>query len=143
MIDVKDIKVANNYTYIYTGSPHHIIEVENLEKIDVNQEGATIRYSELYGKEGCNINFIKQINNNSFQIRTYERGVEAETLSCGTGATAAAIAMFHNQKTQSNSINIEVLGGKLQIKFLKSDNLYNNVFLIGEALQVFQGTIEI
>jgi diaminopimelate epimerase len=143
MIDVNILKVENDYTYVYTGSPHHVLEVENLTNTDVNKNGATIRYSNLYGKEGCNINFVKQINENSFQIRTYERGVEGETLSCGTGATAVAIAMFHNQRTKSNSINIEVLGGKLQIKFEKVANFYKDVFLIGEALQVFQGTIEI
>jgi diaminopimelate epimerase len=143
MIDVNNVKLVNDYTYVYTGSPHHIIEVENLEKINVNQYGAAIRYSNLYGNEGCNVNFVKQINDHSFQIRTYERGVEAETLSCGTGATATAIAMFHNQKTKSNCIDIGVLGGKLQIKFQVEGNEYKNVFLIGQALKVFYGEIEI
>jgi diaminopimelate epimerase len=143
MIDVNHVKVTNEYTYLYTGSPHHIVEDNNLEKTNVNQVGASIRYSELYGKEGCNINFVKQINENTFQIRTYERGVEAETLSCGTGATATAIAMYNNHKTISNCINILVQGGKLQIKFDNIHNVFKNVFLIGEAIQVFKGEINV
>jgi len=143
MIDVDGIEKQEDYTYLYTGSPHHIIEVGDVEKIDIEKEGAAIRYSNLYGNAGCNINFIEKINENSFKLRTYERGVEGETLSCGTGATAAAIAMFHNSKTYENLLNIYVLGGKLQIKFDRINNNYTNVFLIGEALQVFSGSIDI
>lgn len=143
MINVSTINLHQDYTYLYTGSPHHIILVENVDVINVIQQGAAIRYSKLYEHAGCNINFVAQTNENSFKIRTYERGVESETLSCGTGATAAAIAMFELQKTKNNHINIEVEGGALKIQFEKIANEYHNVFLIGEALQVFAGSIKI
>ena len=143
MINVENVAVNDTYTYLYTGSPHHIIVSENVSKINVKEEGAAIRYSNLYEKKGCNINFVEKINENSFILRTYERGVEDETLSCGTGATAAAIAMFHTNLALQKSINIEVLGGKLTIEFQVENNIYTHVFLIGEALQVFSGTINI
>lgn len=143
MINVDNVAVNENYTYLYTGSPHHIIVSENVSIINVKETGSIIRYSDLYGKAGCNINFVEKFNENSFNLRTYERGVEDETLSCGTGATAAAIAMFHNGLASQKSININVLGGKLKIEFQVENKIYTNVFLIGEALQVFSGTINI
>jgi diaminopimelate epimerase len=143
MIDVENVAVHKNYTYLYTGSPHHIILSDNISKINVKEEGAKIRFSNLYGNAGCNINFVEKFNENSFNLRTYERGVEDETLSCGTGATAAAIAMFHNGLASQKSININVLGGKLKIEFQVENKIYTNVFLKGEALHVFSGTINI
>ena len=84
----------------------------------------------------------KKINNNTFAIRTYERGVEAETLSCGTGATAVAIAMFHSGQSTSNVMNLKTLGGELVIRFEAQSSSYSNVWLCGPALQVFKGTLE-
>jgi diaminopimelate epimerase len=143
MIDVANVKITSDYVFLNTGSPHHVQLVEDLENYNIKENGAAIRYGELYGKAGSNINFVKQINANTFSIRTYERGVEDETLSCGTGATATAIAMNAAGKTNATSIHLNVEGGKLEVYFDKKDGLFTNVFLKGPAEFVFKGEISI
>lgn len=143
MIDVKEIKNTPEYSFLNTGSPHHVKLVSNLEHYNVKENGAAIRYGELYGHEGSNINFVTKINENTFSLRTYERGVEDETLACGTGATAVAIAMNATGKTDLNAINLNVKGGKLAVSFEKIDGKYTNIFLKGPAEFVFKGVIEI
>ena len=143
MIDVTQIELHDGYDFVYTGSPHHIQLVDNLETIDVKTQGAQIRYSNLYGETGSNVNFVKQDKINSFKVRTYERGVEDETLSCGTGVTAVAIAMYETGKTNSNQIQLHVPGGELKVSFEKVDQIYKNVFLTGPAAFVFEGLINI
>lgn len=138
MKDVDEVKIFENYVFLDTGSPHHVVLVDDLENLDVKTEGAKIRYSDLYGKAGSNVNFVKQTGENSFVIRTYERGVENETLSCGTGATAVAIAMNALNKVTSDEIKIKVQGGELEVSFTK-DLLYKDIFLKGEALYVYEG----
>lgn len=143
MQDVVDIKIAADYVFLNTGSPHHVTIVQDLINFDIKEHGARIRNSELYGKSGSNINFVTQISNNEFTIRTFERGVEDETLSCGTGATATAIAMHAINKSASNHIKINVQGGSLAISFEENNNVYTNVFLTGKAEFVFEGEIEL
>ncbi|WP_298224267.1 diaminopimelate epimerase [Flavobacterium sp.] len=141
MGDVDAIDIEEDYVFLNTGSPHHVTFVDDLQHMDVKNQGARIRYSELYGKAGSNVNFVKQIDDVTFAIRTYERGVEDETLSCGTGATAVAIAMHALGKTTSHSVEINVEGGALTVSFDKEGNRYTNVFLKGPATFVFKGTI--
>ena len=143
MIDVKDIKKESDYTFMNTGSPHHVQMVEDLEHYNVKENGAALRYGSLYGNEGSNINFVKKISEDTFSLRTYERGVEDETLACGTGATAVAIAMNATGQTKSTSIKLNVEGGKLAVSFDKIGDLFTNVFLIGPAEFVFKGVIEV
>jgi diaminopimelate epimerase len=143
MIDVLNVKITPEYTFLNTGSPHHVQLVEDLENYNIKENGAEIRYGALYGTAGSNINFVKQINADTFSLRTYERGVEDETLSCGTGATAAAIAMNATGKTNSTSVHLNVEGGKLEVSFDKMGDLFTNVFLIGPAEFVFKGGIEV
>ncbi|MBP6182507.1 diaminopimelate epimerase [Flavobacterium sp.] len=143
MIDVEDVKITPEYVFMNTGSPHHIQLVEDLEHYNVKEKGASIRYGELYGKQGSNINFVKKIDETTFSLRTYERGVEDETLACGTGATAVAIAMNALGETKANSIDLNVEGGKLVVSFDEKDGHFTNVFLKGPAEFVFKGTIEI
>jgi diaminopimelate epimerase len=143
MIDVPNVKITSDYVFLNTGSPHHVQLVEDLENYNIKENGAKIRYGELYGKAGSNVNFVKQIDTNTFSLRTYERGVEDETLSCGTGATAAAIAMNAIGKTNSTSIKLNVEGGKLEVSFDKNEGKFTNVFLIGPAEFVFKGGIEV
>ena len=143
MKNVESINVTPKYVFLDTGSPHHVEMVSDLKNFDVKQNGAEIRYSTLYGKSGSNVNFVEQINENTFAIRTYERGVEDETLSCGTGATAVAIAMRKIGKTDSNDININVQGGNLSVSFTPMDTIFTNVFLKGPAKFVFEGVISI
>lgn len=141
MKDVDELKIESDYVFLNTGSPHHVMLVDDLENFDVKGNGARIRYSELYGKAGSNVNFVSQISENHFRLRTYERGVEDETLACGTGATAVAIAMNAIGKTQATHLKIDVEGGKLEVSFDKKEGKYENVFLVGPATFVFEGEI--
>ncbi len=143
MKEVDFVKIEPDYVFLNTGSPHHVMMVDDLKNYDVKTVGAQIRYSDLYGKPGSNVNFVNQISENHFALRTYERGVEDETWSCGTGATAAAIAMHAIGKTTAHHIHLDVEGGKLEVSFVKEGNKYTNVFLKGPATFVFEGEIEI
>ena len=143
MIDIAEIKNTQDYSFLNTGSPHHVQIVEDLQHFNVKENGAAIRYGNLYGQAGSNINFVKKIDETTFSLRTYERGVEDETLACGTGATAVAIAMNATGQTNSNEINLNVEGGKLAVSFDIEDGKYTNVFLKGPAEFVFKGTIQI
>jgi diaminopimelate epimerase len=143
MIDVLEVKKEADYTFLNTGSPHHVQIVDDLENYNVKENGAKIRYGDLYGKIGSNINFGKKINQNIFALRTYERGVEDETLACGTGATAVAIAMYATGITKEKTLNINVEGGKLKVSFEENKGKFTNVFLIGPAEFVFEGKWEL
>ncbi|WP_148870143.1 diaminopimelate epimerase [Tenacibaculum adriaticum] len=142
MIDVDTIKVENNHIFTDTGSPHHVELVKNIANFDVFNYGRKIR-NEVYGTEGSNVNFVEQINDKTFRLRTYERGVEDETLACGTGATAVAIAMHKTNKTFEKKIDLLVEGGQLSVSFDVDNNSYKNIHLIGPAEFIFSGTIEI
>lgn len=141
MIDVSKIDVQQKHSFLNTGSPHHVELIDNLDNFPVVLTGRKLRDS--YGKEGSNINFVEKINNNTFKVRTYERGVEDETLACGTGVTAVAIAMHKSFETEDTKINLQVLGGELAVSFEVEENLYKNVFLKGPAKFVFKGEISI
>lgn len=141
MQDVTTIKTTDAYSFLDTGSPHHVEFAENLTEFDVKTEGARIRYSDLYGNAGSNINFVSQTAPNVFAVRTYERGVEDETLSCGTGVTAVALAMHHQGKTTKNHVSLAVEGGQLEVCFQKEEDGYTHIFLIGPATHVFEGEI--
>lgn len=141
MTPVDRVNIQPDYIFLNTGSPHHVMMVDDIDSLNVKTKGSDIRYSDLYGQAGSNVNFVSQINDNTFRIRTYERGVEDETLSCGTGATAVAIAMHATGKTTSEQVHIWVQGGKLEVSFNKKANLYQNVHLMGPATFVFNGTI--
>ena len=139
MTDVEDVKVSEESVFLNTGSPHHIQMVTGLEVYDVFSKGRDIR-NRIYGKEGANVNFVEQKKDAVFSVRTYERGVEDETLSCGTGVTAVALAMFETGKTSQNKVTLETPGGQLQVSFEKRCNGYENIYLEGPAIQVFKGT---
>ncbi|WP_026451883.1 diaminopimelate epimerase [Aequorivita capsosiphonis] len=138
MNDVEAITKSKNYTFLNTGSPHHVEVVSGLKDFDVFNTGRNIRNA-VYGKKGSNVNFVEQVDDAVFSVRTYERGVEDETLSCGTGVTAVALAMFETGKTSENTITLNTLGGQLEVHFNKEGVNYNNVYLKGPAIQVFKG----
>jgi diaminopimelate epimerase len=142
MIDVDTIDIQDSFIFLDTGSPHHIELVTDLENYPVYEKGKQIR-NEKYGAAGSNVNFVEAIAENSFRIRTYERGVEDETLACGTGVTAAAIAMHKSNATKSNHIKLAVEGGALEVTFDVEGTAYRNVILSGPATFVFKGTIAI
>lgn len=138
MNDVDSVATDNNYSFLNTGSPHHVEIWNQLDTLDIQAEGAKLRY-EKYGAEGANINFVKKVNNDTFSVRTYERGVEGETLSCGTGVTAVALAMHKSGKTTSDAVILKTPGGELKVTFEVSDSGYKNIYLIGPAVMVFKG----
>ncbi len=138
MNDIENVFVSKEYAFLNTGSPHHVEMVSELKDFDVFNNGRNIR-NNIYGKEGSNVNFVEQDDATVFSVRTYERGVEDETLSCGTGVTAVAVAMFETGKTSENRITLNTPGGELQVRFDKADVGYNNVYLEGPAIQVFNG----
>ncbi|MGB1043023.1 MAG: diaminopimelate epimerase [Tenacibaculum sp.] len=142
MIDVTDVQLNANYVFANTGTQHHVELVEDLDNFPVFETGKSIRYN-LYGEPGSNVNFVQQVNENTFKVRTYEKGVEDETLACGTGVTAVAIAMHATNKTNNTLINLPVLGGDLQVSFDEKDGKYTNIFLKGAATCVFKGEIEL
>ncbi|WP_408030600.1 diaminopimelate epimerase [Tenacibaculum xiamenense] len=142
MIDVNEVSIYDTYCFANTGSPHHVELVENLDSYDVFTEGRDIR-NNVYGKEGSNVNFVEPLNDSTFKVRTYERGVEDETLACGTGVTAVALAMHASGKTNNSAITLPVKGGELSVSFEKNNNGYTNIFLIGPATFVFKGEITI
>ena len=139
MIDVDEIQINESSVFAYTGTQHHVELVEDLENYPVLEKGKKIRYS--YESPGTNVNFVQKINNNTFKVRTYEKGVENETLACGTGVTAVAIAMHKTNQTTSNQIKLPVLGGELEVSFSIENEQYKNVFLKGPATFVFKGII--
>jgi diaminopimelate epimerase len=138
MNDVKNIIISENHTFLDTGSPHHVELVENLKEFDVKKNGALIRHN-MYGKDGANVNFVEQTGDNMFSVRTYERGVEDETLSCGTGVTAVALSLFETSVVNSNKVTLKTLGGVLTVGFDHLSGIYSNVYLEGPASFVFKG----
>ena len=141
MQDVSGIEENGNNKILNTGSPHYVEYVENVAETDVFNIGRKVRYSEAFKTTGINVNFVERIND-GIKIRTYERGVEDETLSCGTGATAAALAS--SEKDGHQTMNVKVQGGLLQIEFSRiNDQEFKNVWLIGPAQFVFSGNITI
>ncbi|MCB4809330.1 diaminopimelate epimerase [Tamlana sp. 62-3] len=141
MLDVNVVENHKTHVFLNTGSPHHVQFEEAIDAFDIKSLGAKIRYGAPYNQAGSNVNFVKKISDSNFRLRTYERGVEDETLSCGTGATAVAIGMHYIGETEKNLIDLNVEGGKLQVSFDVENGAYKNVWLIGPAKFVFKGSI--
>lgn len=145
MQDVQEVNKALKYYELNTGSPHYVTFMDNVDSIPVNTEGARVRYSEKYKAEGINVNFA-ELMEDGIKIRTYERGVEEETYSCGTGVTAAALMFTNEKKLPAGRYNIQVQtpGGSLEVSFNKiSDTKFDDIWLIGPAQFVFSGMIEL
>jgi len=142
MGDVQVLEKKAEDLFVNTGSPHHIRFVEKVSEYPVFEQGKEVRYDQQYAPAGTNVNFVEKISENELFVRTYERGVENETLSCGTGVTAAAIA-FSKDNPISN-VKINTLGGQLSVKFHSlQDGTFKDIWLIGPAKQVFKGQITV
>jgi len=153
MSDVKGVKKLDTDFFINTGSPHLIRFVTSLDKVDVVETGRKIRYSEQFMSEGTNVNFVELQPDNTIAVRTYERGVEDETLSCGTGVTAAAIAA--SMHGYSSPMDVKVRGGSLTVEFTSVEvnssltsetnapDTFVDIFLIGPAKMVYEGDLEL
>ncbi|MCD4835028.1 MAG: diaminopimelate epimerase [Bacteroidales bacterium] len=143
MQDVSYIRSVNTNYFLNTGSPHYVTFRDDIKNIDVYNRGREIRYSAEFSPEGTNVNFVEFQDNKLF-VRTYERGVENETLSCGTGVTASAISASIYSDSDKNSYDIITKGGYLNVSFKKQDsNTFSDVWLTGPATFVFKGEIDI
>jgi diaminopimelate epimerase len=142
MKDVNEVKKEKDYAVLNTGSPHYIKWENHVVETDVFKEGKLIRNSPPFVEDGINVNFV-EAHLNHLIVRTYERGVEAETYSCGTGVTAAAIASS-DERIGYQEKKVQTLGGELKVKFEKqSNNEFKNIWLCGPAKYVYKGTISI
>jgi len=144
MNDVKNIEMNGDHFYMNTGSPHYIIRADKVSDINVVEEGRKVRYNDRFKDEGTNVNFVEKFDDHVY-VRTYERGVEDETLSCGTGVTAAAIAAaVMGISTTKNSCHVQTQGGMLNVKFDRVlENNFYNIWLEGPAHMVFKGSIDL
>jgi diaminopimelate epimerase len=142
MRDVKNIEVGKNYYLLNTGSPHYVKFKKGVKEASVVPEAKQIRYGNRFKKGGVNVNFVEK-NGNKIFVRTYERGVEGETLSCGTGVTASALACsLQGISTGENYCNISTFGGELTVRFEKGkENSFTNIWLEGPAMFVYKGEI--
>jgi diaminopimelate epimerase len=142
MAKVSPISESLGDAFVHTGSPHHVRWVEQLEDYPVLEQGQLLRHDPCYAPGGSNVNFVEKISDNEIFVRTFERGVENETLSCGTGVTAAALvcgALTHQQ-----DIQIHTLGGRLRVTFEgNAMDGFDNIWLIGPAQQVYAGQIQL
>ncbi|WP_185869253.1 diaminopimelate epimerase [Blattabacterium cuenoti] len=143
-IQKNKIEINSENVFLNTGSPHHILFVKNISKINVFQEGRKIRFQNPYLKQGVNVNFVEVLNKTTLKVRTYERGVENETLSCGTGVVASVIAAYKTNKIHyAAKILVNTMGGKLWVSFEEKKNEYKNIYLTGSVKFIFKGYIEI
>jgi len=142
MNDVSSISKDGDAWVLDTGSPHFVQEVQGLQQLSLLETAKRIRYGSKYAEKGINVNYVEALSGGGFAIRTYERGVEDETLACGTGATAAALAMAH-QKGLEGSFRtpIRALGGQLTIHFQKQGLLFTEIYLEGPATFVYEGKV--
>ncbi len=152
MSSVNHIERRGEAYYMNTGSPHYVVFVDDVGNIDVLHEGRKIRYNDEFADHGTNVNFVQILNESLLQVRTYERGVEAETYSCGTGVTAAAIAAdlklyvaSSSSLPANDSFAIKTLGGDLKVNYERINNgiSFINIALTGPTQLVFTGEIDI
>jgi diaminopimelate epimerase len=142
MGNVNDYKIINGNYFIDTGSPHYVVFTKDIDKIDVNEEGKKIRWAPEFAPGGTNVNFV-EINDNGLYIRTFERGVEEETLACGTGVTASAIASVLKGHFDTGSVSVKARGGNLKVELRINNGKVSNIWLNGPATFVYEGEIEI
>lgn len=141
MHDVDHIRYDHGNFILNTGSPHFVTMTNDVMQTDIVKKGKEIRYNNEFKQEGINVNFVEQTDEPDLIIvRTYERGVENETLSCGTGVTAAAIVCHHNDNG-FNHVEVVTKGGKLNVEYDKIGEAFKNIWLHGPAVKVFEGTV--
>ena len=143
MNDVNQVRHDHGDYILNTGSPHYVQFTNDVMHLDVYKKGKEIRHNKEFEKEGINVNFVEQTElTDRIIVRTYERGVEDETFSCGTGVTAAALVSAHND-SGFNRVEVKTKGGLLSVEYEKKGDTFKNIWLSGPAVKVFSGTIEI
>lgn len=143
MKDVTEVDEHSTYAVLNTGSPHFVKFTNHVKDVDVVETGREIRNSAPFKAEGINVNFVESTDEDGIYVRTYERGVEDETMSCGTGVTASALMSAHNEKG-FNRVEVQTPGGRLSVEFEKIDDThFENIWLCGPAEFVYKGEMEI
>lgn len=144
MIAVREIRCGDGWWFLNTGVPHYVEFVDHLSQVDVLGRGRAIRNDLARFPQGTNVNFVEVAGPGHIRMRTYERGVENETLACGTGATAAAIVTAYTQQPETDRFRVEVPGGELRVRFTHeaADQTYTDIHLSGPARRVFEGAFE-
>jgi diaminopimelate epimerase len=143
MKDVDKVRKKHGDFILNTGSPHYVKLVNDVMNEDVYKKGRDIRYSKDFEQDGINVNFVEQAGDDEIIVRTYERGVEDETYSCGTGVTASALVCYHNENG-FNEVEVKTLGGSLSVEFdRKDDDTYMNIWLTGPADKIFEGKVDV
>lgn len=146
VLKMKDVESPERTATAYvlnTGSPHYVQPTEMVANLQLVEEAKKIRYNERFAAEGINVNFMEPIGPDEIFVRTYERGVEDETLSCGTGVVASALVYAGTTPDAGTRIKVKAIGGDLEVKFEKTPSGFANVYLIGAAEKVFEGTISL
>ena len=133
---------GNQTFFINTGSPHHVEFRDEIDSLDFLNESKKIRFNNEYASDGVNVNFVEK-NAVGIKMRTYERGVEDETLSCGTGVTAAALAFANHESNDCNEVEVLTAGGNLKVRYTKSNKSFSDIWLIGPAQYVFKGDMDV
>jgi len=142
MIDVTEVNIQKEYCFMDTGSPHYVTFTNNVDAINIVNKGRAIRYSDTFKPNGTNVNFVQILEGNDISVRTYERGVEDETFSCGTGVVASAISA-HLKKPDHTDFNVKIKGGTLRVYFTKEEpSTFKDIWLVGAATFVFKGKIQ-
>lgn len=139
MANVYEMREEPGFFMVNTGSPHYVLAVKSVKNTDVTTEGREIRNSAEFAVDGINVNFVERLEVDTISVRTYERGVEEETMSCGTGVTASALAFAHNPKG-FNNVEVVTPGGMLHVEFNKINNTsFEDIWLCGPAEFVYSG----
>ncbi len=143
MIPVGQLQQRDDSSFFLdTGSPHHVAFKASMPGAEFVDQARSIRNSESYRREGVNVNFVKALDD-GLEMRTFERGVEDETYSCGTGVTAAALAAHYSRRVGDSPVAVKTAGGNLSVSFEAADHGYQNIWLSGPAGRVFEGMIEL
>ena len=141
MNDVNDIEQAEQALIMDTGSPHYVVRDADIMELDLVKQARKVRYNERFRAEGINVNYV-ELKGDVTAMRTYERGVEDETLSCGTGTVAVALSVAHWKDLEQGPILISTPGGQLTVHFRRTPNGFSDIWLEGPAKHVFSGTID-
>mgnify|MGYP000901311245 CR=1 FL=1 len=143
MMDVKNIEQIGKDYYLDTGSPHYVSSINELSQIDIIKEAHNIRYNSRFEEKGTNVNFVK-FGGDVIELRTYERGVENETLACGTGVTAVAlVAELIGENTGDGKSTLKAQGGNLEVSYNREKEGFKDIWLKGSAVQVYKGEIDL
>ena len=141
MSDVNEYRIIDGSYFLNTGSPHYVVFTKGIDKMDINEEGRKLRWSPKFAPGGTNVNFV-EVHKKGLYLRTFERGVEEETLACGTGVTASAIASVLSGHFDTGPVSVKARGGNLKVEFSEKNKKITNIWLTGPATFVFEGIIK-